>query len=283
MKLNNPVDKFVPDLYPKGDVTQWFGENKELYSKSVCYAGVGCLQGHNGIDIVRPYGTPIYAVAGGMVVEVGNQAQGYGNVIRILDDNDFEWTYGHNSKIVVTPGQLVKAGDKIAEMGNTGFVVSGDTQFWKDNPYAGTHLHMGKRQVKKWDGTGKWNVTYLSGTAKEIRGVIQNFDNGFFGALPIVASDFEGYIAPPKPTHRFDRNLEYGMKNDPDVKELQKILIFEGLLNSEPTGNYLELTAQAVKKYQVRYGLVTQWQAFTYQGRYVYEITRAHLNKKYGG
>lgn len=280
MKLKNPVDKFVPELYPKGDVTQFFGENKELYSKSVCYAGTGCLQGHNGVDIVRPYGTPIYAVSGGTIVEVGNQAQGYGNVVRILDADEFEWTYGHNSKILVTPGQVVNAGDKIAEMGNTGFVVSGDTQFWKDNPYAGTHLHLGKRHVKRWV-SGSWNVTYLSGTAKEIRGVIQNFNNGFFGALPIVAADFEGYIPQPKPKFLFLRNLEYGMKNDPDVKELQKILTYEGLLQALPTGNYLDLTAQAVKKYQLRYGLVTQWQAFTYQGKYVYEITRAHLNKKY--
>ena len=282
IKLHIPHDGFIPELYPKGSITQWYGEHPELYSKSVCYAGVGCLKAHNGVDSVAPYGTPIYAVAGGMVVEVGNQAQGYGNVVRILDDNDFEWTYGHNSKIVVTPGQLVKAGDKIAEMGNTGFVVSGDTQYWKDNPYAGTHLHLGKREVKRWV-SGSWNITYLSGTANEIRGVIQNFDNGFFGALPIVAEDFPGYTPPSPPRHLFKRNLEYGMTKDSDVIALQDILRYEGLFTSESTGNYFSLTAQAVKQYQLRYGLVTQWQALTYQGRYVYEITRAHLNKKYGG
>jgi len=282
MKLHKPHAGFIPALYPNGSITQFFGENPELYSKSVCYPNVGCLKAHNGVDSVAPYGTDIYSVADGQVVEVGNQAQGYGNVVRILGEDNFEWTYGHNSKVTVTPGQFVLRGQKIAEMGNTGFVVSGDTPYWKDNPYAGTHLHLGKREVKKWDGTGQWNVTYLSGTAMEIRGVIQNFTNGFFGALPIVASDFDEYIPPVKPKFLFLRNLEYGMKNDPDVKELQKILIYEGLLQALPTGNYLELTAQAVKQYQLKYGLVTKWQAFTYQGKYVYEITRAHLNKKYG-
>lgn len=286
MKLANPVTNFIPELYPKGDVTQWYGENKSLYS-TVCNPS-GCITGgHNGIDIVRPYGSQIFCVSAGLVVETLNKDTGYGSNVRVLGDDGYEWIYAHLSKIDMNCvlGKRVTRGEPIAKMGNTGFVVSGATPYWKDNPYAGTHLHLGKRKVDIWNGTGQWNVTYFSGTPQEIRGVIRDYNNGTFGAVPIVATDFDGYTPPPAPVHRFIRNLEYGMMNDPDVRALQDILKYEGYLakDTPSTGNYLNLTAQAVKRLQLAHGLVTQWHATLYGGKYCYEITRAYLNRKYGG
>lgn len=193
MKLSNPVKDFVPKSYPNGDVTQFFGENKPLYSQ-VCNPS-GCLTGgHNGIDIVRPWGEPIFCVEGGIVVEALGKETGYGTHVKVFSDSGREWTYGHLSAIApnCTYGERIKTGDPLGSMGNTGFVVSGDTPYWAGgaNKYQGTHLHLGYREVKPWGGTGQWNVSYLSGRPDMIRGVIQNYDNGTFGALPITAQDF---------------------------------------------------------------------------------------------
>jgi len=50
-----------------------------------------------------------------------------------------EWVYGHLSEILCKVGDVIKAGDVIGKMGNSGFVVSSQNSggFWKYNPYAG--------------------------------------------------------------------------------------------------------------------------------------------------
>jgi hypothetical protein len=112
----NPAKGAKIDKYPKGDVYQWFGENPDLYYKSMG------LNGHNGIDIAKPKGTPILATAG-TICEVKNNPSGYGKYVRILtypDENgDFlEITYGHLDEIYCYLGQRVKDGDIIGTMGN---------------------------------------------------------------------------------------------------------------------------------------------------------------------
>lgn len=169
------VNKLKMSLFPNGDVTQWFGENKDLYARFG-------LNGHNGIDIVRPWGSEMFAVEDGTVVSVKNDPEGYGQHVRIVSTPDKdgyanEWTYGHNSKNLVEVNQTVKKGDKVALMGNTGFVVSGQTPFWKNNPYAGTHVHFGLRKVKVLNRGG---FTYPGSTVKL---EVQNYDNGYKGAV----------------------------------------------------------------------------------------------------
>lgn len=285
MKLHAPIDNFDTRLHPLGDVTQYFGTNKELYSKAVCTVS-GCLQGHNGWDIVAPHGTPIKAVMGGKVVEVKDNPNGYGKHVRLLCDTydgtpgKHEWVYGHLHRIDVVLGQTVARGTQIGLMGNTGFVVSGATPYWATNPYAGTHLHLGVRCFIPWDGTGTYNFSYPSGD----KGTIKDYNNGYFGALNFTPDAFEGYVKPPAPVHRFTRDLEYGMRNDADVRALQDILKYEGLLAEHipSTGNYLEETRKSVLAYQKRYNLITPYQEWTYRGKYCYQITRAHLNSRYG-
>ena len=166
--------------------------------------------GHNGIDIVRPYGEPVYCVESGIVVEALGKETGYGTHVKVLSDNGNEWTYGHLSAIDkdCKYGERIEAGQLIGKMGNTGFVVSGATPYWKLNPYAGTHLHLGVRFVKKWDGVGQWSVTYFSGTAKEYRGVILDYGNGTFGAKPIVAADFERNDNITQPTQTVELTIQ---------------------------------------------------------------------------
>ena len=50
----------------------------------------------------------------------------------------------------------------------------------------------------------------------------------------------------------FDKDLFYGINNDPQVLELQEFLTSEGLYSGPITGNYYSLTVQAVKNFQER-------------------------------
>lgn len=74
---------------------------------------------HNGIDIAIPEGTPVKAVAPGVVVYSG-QRPGYGYTVLIEHDNGMITIYGHNSRLLVAQGQSVDAETTIALSGNTG-------------------------------------------------------------------------------------------------------------------------------------------------------------------
>ena len=74
---------------------------------------------NKGIDIVGKEGQPITASADGKVIYTGSDLRGYGKLVIIKHSNTLLSVYAHNSKINIKEGQIVKAGQKIAEMGNT--------------------------------------------------------------------------------------------------------------------------------------------------------------------
>jgi murein DD-endopeptidase MepM/ murein hydrolase activator NlpD len=74
---------------------------------------------HEGVDFVADVGTPIYASAGGVVDYAGLDAA-YGNMVEIDHGNDIVTRYAHASKLFVKVGQVVRRGEKIAEVGSTG-------------------------------------------------------------------------------------------------------------------------------------------------------------------
>ncbi|GHG65046.1 hypothetical protein GCM10010919_12120 [Alishewanella longhuensis] len=76
-------------------------------------------QGNKGIDIGGRDGTRINAAADGQVVYAGNALRGYGNLIIIKHNDDYLSAYAHNKRILVKERQEVKAGQQIAEMGDT--------------------------------------------------------------------------------------------------------------------------------------------------------------------
>lgn len=76
--------------------------------------------GNKGIDISGSRGQPIYASGAGTVVYVGNQLRGYGNLVMIKHSEEYITAYAHNDTMLVNTGEKVKAGQKIATMGNTG-------------------------------------------------------------------------------------------------------------------------------------------------------------------
>ena len=96
--------------------------------------GTGGREFHNGIDIPKPTGTPIRAIADGYVI-LSQFSAGAGNWIQI-DHGEIPGfgrvisEYMHNSRNLVTVGQRVDAGMVIAEVGSTGRST-------------GPHLHLG--------------------------------------------------------------------------------------------------------------------------------------------
>lgn len=75
---------------------------------------------HEGIDIPAKIGTKIVAANDGVVVYSGNEYTGYGNII-ILGHRDGTFTiYAHNHRNLVESGQVVRRGQQIAQLGNTG-------------------------------------------------------------------------------------------------------------------------------------------------------------------
>ena len=74
---------------------------------------------HTGLDYPANVGTPIYSAAGGIVVAQEYHGQ-YGNMIEVDHGNDLITRYAHASRVLVKKGDLIKFGQKIAEVGNTG-------------------------------------------------------------------------------------------------------------------------------------------------------------------
>jgi murein DD-endopeptidase MepM/ murein hydrolase activator NlpD len=74
---------------------------------------------HTGLDFPAEVGTPIFAAAGGVVVTQEFHPQ-YGNMIEVDHGNELITRYAHSSRVSVKKGDLIKRGQKIAEVGNTG-------------------------------------------------------------------------------------------------------------------------------------------------------------------
>lgn len=73
-----------------------------------------------GVDIGGTPGAPVRAAADGVVVYSGAGLVGYGELVIVKHDEQWLSAYGHNRARLVNEGQLVKAGQQIAEMGRTG-------------------------------------------------------------------------------------------------------------------------------------------------------------------
>lgn len=79
----------------------------------------GASSNHKGIDWATPVGTAVMASSAGTVTKAG-WGSGYGYVVYINHSDGRQTRYGHLSKVLVSPGQTVSQGQKIALSGNTG-------------------------------------------------------------------------------------------------------------------------------------------------------------------
>ncbi len=102
----------TPTLLPtKGWITSYYGPRISPTSKR--------LRMHEGIDIGARTGTPILAVADGTVIFAGEKP-GFGNFVGIDHGYGVESFYAHARGLFTKKGQLVKRGERIAAIGNTG-------------------------------------------------------------------------------------------------------------------------------------------------------------------
>ena len=74
---------------------------------------------HQGIDIAAASGTPVYAAAGGVVIQAGFNG-GYGNWVVIDHGSGLSTVYAHHTSLTVSSGQRVSAGTQVGFMGSTG-------------------------------------------------------------------------------------------------------------------------------------------------------------------
>jgi len=80
------------------------------------------IHGRNGMDMANSCGTPIYASAGGIaaIVDGAGYNGGYGYYIKLIHPNGTETLYAHASKLLISQGQTVQKGQRIALIGTTG-------------------------------------------------------------------------------------------------------------------------------------------------------------------
>jgi len=74
---------------------------------------------HKGMDFAGKAGSPVLAVAPGMVTR-SEKDSGYGNVVEIRHTDGYTTRYAHNTENLVQPGDMVSKGQTIALLGSTG-------------------------------------------------------------------------------------------------------------------------------------------------------------------
>lgn len=130
----------IPSIWPTlGYISSGFG-----------YRSYPDSEFHSGLDIVNDYGAPIYATAAGVVEEAG-WYYGYGYRVVIDHGNGLETWYAHASQLLVSAGQVVKKGQEIALVGESGFAT-------------GPHCHY---QIELW-GRPIDPTPYLNGSVKSV-------------------------------------------------------------------------------------------------------------------
>jgi lipoprotein NlpD len=72
-----------------------------------------------GLAIGGRAGDPVLAAADGRVVYAGSGLRGYGNLVIVKHNNTFLTAYAHNQALMVKEDQVVRRGQKIAEMGSS--------------------------------------------------------------------------------------------------------------------------------------------------------------------
>ena len=84
---------------------------------------------HEGLDIGAKEGAPIRAVQHGLVVYSDNAITGYGNLVVVVHADASVALYGHCRATYVFPGQRIRQGQVIGEVGHTGYARGSHVHF----------------------------------------------------------------------------------------------------------------------------------------------------------
>ena len=116
-------------------ITQKFLMNPQNYDPP--------LVGHEGIDLVAPFGSKIFAVADGTVIKVRNADQDsehpYGTAVYLRHSDGYRTTYAHLKEANVKVGDFVRGGQLLGLADSTGNVIPKPTP---TQPHLGSHLHL---------------------------------------------------------------------------------------------------------------------------------------------
>ena len=93
------------------------------------YGGGELGKRNDGINIAAPAGTPVRAAADGEVVYRGSELEGFGNLLLVKHADGFVTAYAHNSSMLVKKGEVVRKGQVIAKVGQTGAVTTPQLHF----------------------------------------------------------------------------------------------------------------------------------------------------------
>lgn len=139
-------------------ITQHFGHTAFSKTQAI-YNG----NGHNGIDMGVPIGTPLKAAADGVVLGAGDTdlvcyRASYGKWVMIDHQNGLATIYGHMSLIKVSAGQQVKRGELIGYTGNSGYATGPHVHF----TVAATQAVKIGQLKSKVKGCGTYTIPYGS-------------------------------------------------------------------------------------------------------------------------
>jgi murein DD-endopeptidase MepM/ murein hydrolase activator NlpD len=101
---------------PKAQLSQAFGPSRFWFEP----AFGSYPHFHTGLDLVEPFGSPIYAADDGIVALVGKSSSGYGNYVVLAHSGGLDTLYGHLSTSLVKVGQTVTQGQVVGLEGSTG-------------------------------------------------------------------------------------------------------------------------------------------------------------------
>ncbi len=114
-KLKSPFGSSKFDWPVEGKVLSHYGKLGNKFNE--------------GINISAPLGSPVAAASDGKVVYIGNNVEGYGNLLIIRHDGDIMSAYAHLKDIVVERGATIKRGESIGSVGQVGNVTQPQLHF----------------------------------------------------------------------------------------------------------------------------------------------------------
>jgi murein DD-endopeptidase MepM/ murein hydrolase activator NlpD len=84
------------------------------------YGPIDQWRRRDGIDIAARRGAPVLAAQDGIVAYAGDGIRGYGQMVLLRHDQDYITTYAHNATLLVRAGDIVRRGQVIARVGDSG-------------------------------------------------------------------------------------------------------------------------------------------------------------------